>query len=118
MRKTFLAILATVGIAASFASCKTNTNDLPNKNITQSSNARMPANGEVTDKNGIIGDSDDFVIGGEIHSYDKSTDRTGNIVNNAAHNAGNVINNAADKVGDTVQNITDNVGNTIKQATK
>ena len=65
MRKTFLAILATVGIAASFASCKTNTNDLPNKNITQSSNARMPANGEVTDKNGIIGDSDDFVIGGE-----------------------------------------------------
>ena len=122
MKNAFLIIFAAVGIVTCFASCKTNTNDLPNNNtyVNQASNARLPNNGEVTDGNGIIGDSDDLVyktnkIGNTVNN---AVHNAGDIVNNAAHNAGDVVNNTADKIGDTVQNITDNVGDTVKKATR
>jgi len=132
MKKTFLIILAAVGMTVCFASCKANTNNLPNGTYTnQASNARLPNNGEVTDRNGIIGDSDDLVIdkNGNVYNDRSETNRVGDtvnnaarnagdIANNAAHNAGDIVNNTADKIGDTVQNIADNVGDTVKNATR
>ena len=130
MKKVFLLILALVGIT-SFASCKANTNNLPNNATAQASNVRMPNNGEVTDRNGIIGDSDDLVVDRNGKVYNDRTDtnkvgnkvnnaaqNTGDMMNNAAHNAGDIVNHTADKIGDTVQNITDNVGDTVKNATR
>ena len=123
MKNDFLIIFAAITIVTCFASCKTNTNSLPNNNAysNQASNARLPNNGEVTDGNGIIGDSDDLVynktdkIGNTVNN---AVHNAGDIANNAAHNAGDVVNNTADKIGDTVQNITDNVGDTVKKATR
>ncbi len=130
MKKVFLLILAVVGIT-SFASCKANTNDLPNNTTAQASNVRLPNNGEVTDRNGVIGDNDDLVVDKSGKFQNSTTDmnkigntvnnaarNTGDMVNNAAHNAGDIVNHTADKIGDTVQNITDNVGDTVKNATR
>ncbi len=122
MKKVLFAALAVLSIAGSFAACKTNTNDLPENTVTQNSAARLPRNGEVTDRNGIIGDSDDLVMDRDGRVYNDRTDNpvgnavrnAGDIVNNAAHNAGDVVNNIADKAGDTVKNATDRIGDTTE----
>ena len=123
MKKLILTILA-ISAVSCLASCKANTNDLPNNTADFQTSSRMPNNGEVTDQNGIIGDSDDRVIdrrnpatkiGNTVNNAAKNA---GDIVNNAAHNAGDVVNNVADKAGDTVQNIADNIGDTVKNATR
>ncbi len=135
MKKAIFAVLAAAGMAVSFASCKSNTNDLPNNTSAdrayQSSNVRMPNNGEVTDRNGIIGDNDDLVVDRYGRTYNDRTDtnrvgdtvnnaarNAGDIVNNTARNAGDIVDNIADKTGDTVENIADNVGDTVKNATR
>ena len=135
MKKAIFAVLAAAGMAVSLASCKSNTNDLPNNNAAdrtyQNSNVRMPNNGEVTDRNGIIGDNDDLVVDRYGRTYNDRTDtnrvgdtvnnaarNAGDIVDNTARNAGDIVNNIADKTGDTVENIADNVGDTVKHATR
>ena len=124
MKKLILTILA-ISAVSCLASCKANTNDLPNNTADfQTSYSRIPNNGEVTDQNGIIGDSDDRVIDRRNsvtkigNTVDNAAKNAGDIVNNAAHNAGDVVNNVADKAGDTVQNIADNIGDTVKNATR
>ena len=119
MKKLILAILTVVGIIPCMASCKTNTNAIPNTANFQNSYSDVQNYGEVTDKNGIIGDSDDFIKRNKTdNKSNNAVKNAGDIVNNAAHNAGDVVNNVADKAGNTVENIADNVGDTIKNATR
>lgn len=143
MKKAIFAVLAAFSIATCFAACKTNTNNLPDNTVTAPSTSqipnvdnneratRLPYNGEVTDGNGIIGDSDDLIIDRDGTTYNNRTDNTnkvgdtinnaaknaGDTINNAAHNIGDVVDNIADKAGDTVQNAADNIGDTVEHAT-
>ena len=111
MKKVFLLILAVVGIT-SFASCKANTNDLPNNTTAQASNVRLPNNGEVTDRNGVIGDNDDLVVdkSGKFQNSTTDMNKIGNTVNNAARNTGDMVNNAAHNAGDIVNHTADKIG--------
>ena len=97
MKKLILTILA-ISISIFLASCKTNTNTLPDN--TKNSYISKQNNGEVTDTNGIIGDNDDLIS------------------KNKATKIGDTVNNAVNKTEDTVKNITDNIGDTVKNVTR
>jgi len=91
--KKLILIISAISIPFSLASCKTNTNNLPNSaSSNQASYSHKSSNGAVTDGNGFIGDNDDLIIGKN--------------------------NNGIDQIGDTVQNIADDIGNSIKDATR
>ena len=74
MKKAIFAVLAAAGMTLSFASCKSNTNDLPNNTAAdrayQNSNVRMPNNGEVTDRNGKLTITFSGLVPGRYRLYE------------------------------------------------
>ena len=102
-------------ICGCMAACKTNTNDAAeNSDTTVNSKTdenitRMPNNGEVTDGNGIIGDSDDRVY----ENGNKNNNNNNNNDNNNNNNGGNLISDTVSDVGDVVSNTVSDVGDVV-----
>ena len=106
-------------ICGCMAACKTNTNDAAeNSDTTVNSKTdenitRMPNNGEVTDGNGIIGDSDDRVYENGNKNNKNNNNNNHNNNNNNNNNGGNLISDTVSDVGDVVSNTVSDVGDVV-----
>ena len=102
-------------ICGCMAACKTNTNDAAeNSDTTVNSKTdenitRMPNNGEVTDGNGIIGDSDDRVY----ENGNKNNNNGGNLISDTVSDVGDVVSNTVSDVGDVVSNTVSNAADIV-----
>lgn len=127
MKKLILTLGILSVMCLGMAACKTNESSVPDNNASvpqaselpgaQASDEMrvLPRNGQVTDGNGIIGDTDDMIYYG--NTADNTGNNIGNAADNAARNIGDTINNAADNVGNTVSNITSNAGDVVSNIT-
>ncbi len=131
MKKLILTLGILSVMSLSMAACKTNESSVPD-NMTsvpqaselpgaQASDEMMvlPRNGQVTDGNGIIGDTEDMIYSGDAadNAGNNVGDNFGNTADNAARNIGDTIDNAADNVGNAASNITSNAGDIVSNIT-
>ena len=123
MKKLILALGILSVMSLSMAACKTNESSVPDNtaSVPQASELPgaqvsddmkvLPRSGQVTDGNGIIGDTDDMIYSGN------AVDNAGDTAENAARNIGDTIDNAADNAGSAASNITSNAGDVVSNIT-
>lgn len=132
MKKIILAFCIVMTLCFCLAACKTNENTTSENNTVPDTQSNVvsgvqPGNGQVTDGNGIIGDTDDLVYPRESSgenmienagdTVQNAADNVGNTASNITSNAGNIVSNITSNVGDSVSNIAHNAGDTVDHAT-
>ena len=116
MKKLILTLGILSVMSLSMAACKTNTasvpqaSELPGAQVSDDMKV-LPRSGQVTDGNGIIGDTDDMIYSGN------AVNNAGDTAENAARNIGDTIDNAADNAGSAASNITSNAGDVVSNVT-